>query len=206
MIKADRLQRVAVSPDRGPGEEETKRLRRELSRARSMGATAFMYREKSLGDPDFLNRGEVLRELCRDLEMIFLLNERVAMAGCLDVDAVHATFRSAALSKLRREGAWPGPVGISVHSVDEARSRVEEGYDYLIFGPIHATPSKAAWFEPLGLSSLRKLTASLGSFPVVAIGGFDESRAREAEAAGAVGVAMMRGFFERPEPEDAVDD
>jgi thiamine-phosphate pyrophosphorylase len=76
------------------------------------------------------------------------------------------------------------------------------GASYATFGPVHDTPSKRGLGGPVGVESLR--AAAAVGLPLVALGGMTPERAREAFAAGARGVAAIRGWLEAPDPAAAV--
>lgn len=84
-------------------------------------------------------------------------------------------------------------VGVSTHSLEAARAAEKAGADYVIFGPVFATPSKAAFGPPQGLEDLREICARL-SIPVMAIGGVTAANAGDCLAAGAAGIAAIRSF------------
>ena len=84
-------------------------------------------------------------------------------------------------------------IGASCHSGDEARAAASDGADYIIFGPVFATPSKARFGVPLGIERLREVCSTL-QIPVLAIGGINVSNAAECFQAGAAGIAAIRMF------------
>ncbi len=86
--------------------------------------------------------------------------------------------------------------GASVHDEAEAAAALEAGALFLIYGPVFPTPSKAGILEARGVQALAALTAS-SPVPVIAIGGFTgEEELRQARAAGAHGVAVLRAARE----------
>jgi thiamine-phosphate pyrophosphorylase len=89
-------------------------------------------------------------------------------------------------------------IGVSCHSLESARAAEKGGADYIFFGPVFATPSKAAFGAPQGIERLREVCASL-EIPVLAIGGVNWKNARECVTAGAAGIVAIRLF------QDAVD-
>jgi thiamine-phosphate pyrophosphorylase len=93
-------------------------------------------------------------------------------------------------------------VGVSTHSLDAAESAASAGADYIFFGPIFATPSKAAYGSPQGLERLVEVCASV-TIPVLAIGGITLRNASACFAAGAAGIAAIRLFQDSTDP-DAV--
>jgi thiamine-phosphate pyrophosphorylase len=78
-------------------------------------------------------------------------------------------------------------IGRSTHSLPEVAAALQEGADYVVFGPIWPTPGKG---PALGIDALRE--ASLLAIPVLALGGVETHRIPEAAAAGAWGVAGIR--------------
>jgi len=88
-------------------------------------------------------------------------------------------------------------VGVSCHSVQAAASAASGGADYIIFGPVFATPSKAPFGAPQGLQRLAEVCGSV-SIPVLAIGGITLENASDCFAAGAGGIAAI-GLFQEAE-------
>ena len=84
-------------------------------------------------------------------------------------------------------------VGASCHSVPAALSAARDNADYIFFGPVFATPSKASFGAPQGLSRLAEVCSAI-SIPVLAIGGITLDNASDCFAAGAAGIAAIRLF------------
>ena len=78
-------------------------------------------------------------------------------------------------------------IGVSCHSLESASAAARGGADYIFFGPVFATPSKAAFGAPQGVERLREVCASV-EIPVLAIGGLTREKAGECIAAGAAGI------------------
>jgi thiamine-phosphate pyrophosphorylase len=132
-----------------------------------------------------------------------LINDRLDMAIAAGAGGVHLAERSipvAEAKKCVRERGLPAQflVGVSTHSLEAARAAAGEGADYVIFGPVFATPSKAADGHPQGIERLAEVCRCI-SIPVLAIGGITPENARSCVASGAQGIAGIRIF------QDAVD-
>jgi thiamine-phosphate pyrophosphorylase len=84
-------------------------------------------------------------------------------------------------------------VGASCHSVQSVASAAHDGADYIFFGPVFATPSKARFGAPQGLQRLAE-ACNCVSIPVIAIGGITVDNACDCFAAGAGGIAAIRLF------------
>jgi thiamine-phosphate pyrophosphorylase len=94
-------------------------------------------------------------------------------------------------------------IGASCHSLEAAEGAEHDGADYIFFGPVFATPSKAAFGPPQGLERLAKVCRSV-SIPVLAIGGITAENANSCLQAGVAGLAAIRLFQENPNLADAI--
>jgi thiamine-phosphate pyrophosphorylase len=99
----------------------------------------------------------------------------------------------AAIEWRRSSGRLDFLIGVSCHSLESARAAWRGGADYIFFGPVFATPSKAAFGAPQGIERLREVCASV-EIPVLAIGGVNLENARACLEAGAAGIAAIRLF------------
>jgi thiamine-phosphate pyrophosphorylase len=94
-------------------------------------------------------------------------------------------------------------VGASCHSLEAAKAAEHDGADYIFFGPIFATPSKAAFGAPQGLDRLREVCRD-ASIAIIAIGGITLGNAAACIDAGAAGIAAIRLFQETRNAVDVV--
>jgi thiamine-phosphate pyrophosphorylase len=90
-------------------------------------------------------------------------------------------------------------VGVSCHSLEAAKSAASSGADYIFFGPVFATPSKAAFGSPQGLERLTEVCRSV-NIPVLAIGGITRANISACFSAGASGIAAIRLFQDSADP------
>jgi len=121
-----------------------------------------------------------------------LVNDRSDIARAAGADGVHLTTQSLPVDVVRNIYGAEFLIGVSTHSLDEARVAHVAGADFVVFGPVFETESKRAYGEPRGLDKLRDVTRTLGGFPVVAIGGITLENVDECFQAGARGVATIR--------------
>jgi thiamine-phosphate pyrophosphorylase len=127
-----------------------------------------------------------------------LVNDRLDIALSERAGGVHLGENSLPLpdaKRLRNARAQSQDflIGVSCHSLEAARSAASGGADYLFFGPVFATPSKAAFGAPQGLERLAEVCRAV-SIPVLAIGGITLTNAPACLAAGASGIAAIRLF------------
>jgi thiamine-phosphate pyrophosphorylase len=89
-------------------------------------------------------------------------------------------------------------VGVSTHSIEAALMAERDGADYVFFGPVFATPSKAAFGAPQGLARLTEVCQAV-RIPVLAIGGITIQNAASCTQAGAAGLAAIRLYQDAPD-------
>jgi thiamine-phosphate pyrophosphorylase len=96
-------------------------------------------------------------------------------------------------------------IGVSTHNLGEAQAAAEGGADFLVFGPIFFTPSKAPYGEPVGLDALRAVRAAIKP-PILAIGGIKKANLEQVLAAGADGIAVISAVIAVDDPTSASQD
>lgn len=188
-----------VSPEGwGTGEGDEAQLTR-LIRA-GVGTVQFREKEPRI---DRLERATRMRELCREHGAIFLVNDDLALAQRLDADGVHVGVDDATVAEARAQLGEGKIVGATARTQDRAQRALAEGADYLGVGAIYdATASKADAVTG-GLALLRQMREVYAGRDarIVAIGGITLERAPDCVAAGADGVAMIRGLWGLEDPE-----
>ena len=127
-----------------------------------------------------------------------LVNDRLDVALSQSVGGVHLGENSLPVEEARRLADSrirdkDFLIGVSCHSVEAARAAARGGANYIFFGPVFATPSKAAYGAPQGLARLAEVCRAV-SLPVVAIGGVTLGNAASCLSAGASGIAAIRLF------------
>jgi thiamine-phosphate pyrophosphorylase len=104
----------------------------------------------------------------------------------------------------RRLLGTDGLIGLSVHTVAEARAADPTIIDYLIAGPAFLTDSKPGYGPQLMPEGLAAFAAAT-SIPVIAIGGIFPHNAAECLRAGAAGVAVMGGVMRATDPKTEIE-
>lgn len=139
-----------------------------------------------------------------------LVNDRLDLAVAERAGGVHLGEQSIPVAEARRflkaspaSEALGFLVGVSCHSLAAAQSAAQDGADYVFFGPVFATPSKAAYGPPQGLVRLSEVCRGV-SIPVLAIGGISLQNAGSCVAAGAAGIAGVRLFQDAADPAELV--
>jgi thiamine-phosphate pyrophosphorylase len=178
-----------------------------LTRTRTQDATSHERRRDShfqlyLVTDRLYDIAVTLRQLCTEYGARLLINDRVDIAVAVDADGVHLPADSFKVDDVR---ALLGPeklIGVSAHSVRECKEAGKAGADFVVLGPIFATPSKRIYGEPLGTDAIKEAAAGT-DIPVLAIGGITAERAGRVRNQGAAGVAVISGILQATDPEAA---
>jgi thiamine-phosphate pyrophosphorylase len=172
-------------------------LRDSIRRAAAAGASWIQIREKDLDAGALVEIARFAVVETRAAGARVLLNDRLDVALAANAAGVHLGEKSLPLDTViewrRSTGRSDFLIGVSCHSLESARAAARGGADYIFFGPVFATPSKAAFGAPQGIERLREVCAAV-EIPVLAIGGVNLENARACIAAGAAGVAAIRLF------------
>jgi thiamine-phosphate pyrophosphorylase len=152
------------------------------------GATVIQLRLKTAPTLDVVAVGRPIFELCREADVIFVVNDDVEAALALNADGVHLGRGDVGKELARAAGLV---LGISASSIYEAIAAEQQGATYIGAGPIWETPSKNDAPSPIGLDGLAALCEAV-RVPVIAIGGVDATNVRDCISAGAKGVAVIR--------------
>ena len=148
-------------------------------------------REKQLSARRVFELAGQASQITRNTATKLLINDRADIALAADADGVHLTADSLSAKNIRQN--FPGNfiIGVSTHTLEDVLRAKNEGADFATFSPIFRTPNKG---EPQGLAKLREVCAAAKPFPIVALGGIDETNFELAIKAGAQGVAAIRLF------------
>ena len=164
------------------------------------GVRAVQLREKDLEGRDLYALAERLRALTLRYQAHLLVNDRLDVALAVEADGVHLGQHSFAVKDARRLLGAGKLIGVSTHSRQEITAA--QGADFIVFGPVYYTPSKADYGEPQGLDRLRAAVVH-STVPVFAIGGIKTGRVPEVLETGAHGIAMISALSAAPDPAQA---
>jgi thiamine-phosphate pyrophosphorylase len=200
------LEAARIPSESQPGESVLSRahvLYDSIRRAAAAGAGWIQIREKDLDSRSLVELARFAVAETRATSARVLVNDRLDVALAANAAGVHLGEKSLPLEMVvewrRSAGRSDFLIGVSCHSLEAAKSAAGDGASYLFFGPVFATPSKAAFGAPQGLGPLAEVCRSV-SIPVLAIGGVTLENAAACFAAGASGIAAIRLFQDAPDP------
>jgi thiamine-phosphate pyrophosphorylase len=165
-----------------------------VEEALKAGVKAVQLREKDLGTRELLDMAYKMREITNKYKTKLFINDRVDIALSVEADGVHLGQNSIPTYAVRKIVKDKFMIGVSAHSIEEAKQAEKEGADFITLGPVYKTLSKLKYGQPLGVDIIRKTKAEI-SIPVFAIGGIKEDKIKEVMDAGADGIALISGIL-----------
>jgi thiamine-phosphate pyrophosphorylase len=158
-------------------------------------------RSKHATDARALGWARRIRELAEAHQALFFVNDRFDLALAAEADGVHLGQRDLTPRRLPREARHRLLVGYSTHTLEQIRASREEPIDYVAFGPIFASPTKASEPGPRGIALLTEGARLAQPRPLVAIGGITPGSVGEVVRAGARAVAVISALAAAADPE-----
>ena len=152
------------------------------------GVDAIQLRDKRLDDRTLLARARQLRAATAGSSTLFIVNDRPDVALLCRADGVHVGQEELPVAEVRRLVGPDMLIGVSTHSIEQAREGVLAGADYLGVGPVFASLTKK-FPQFAGLEFVREAAAEI-RLPAFAIGGIDESNVDQVVAQGLRRIAV----------------
>lgn len=168
-------------------------LPQQVEAALKGGATCVQLREKYLDDAAIRAEALEISALCKQYHVPFILNDNVALAAECGADGVHLGQEDMDPAQARQILGPDAIIGVSAHSVAEAKAAVAAGADYLGCGAMFATTTKTDT-TTLPKETLRAICEAV-PVPVVAIGGIHKENLLSLADCGEAGLALVSAIF-----------
>jgi thiamine-phosphate pyrophosphorylase len=175
-----------------PGESELTVLTRFIEEAVESGVDLVQIRERDLSAREVYNLTEAVVRIAEGSQTRVLVNDRADIAASLGA-GVHLTTRSMNPRTVRDAFGEELLIGVSTHNIAEVELAEQGGADFVVFGPVFQTDSKAQYGPPVGIASLREAVSRAG-IPILALGGITISKISDVLEAGAAGFAGISVF------------
>jgi thiamine-phosphate pyrophosphorylase len=180
--------KICVLVDCPSGLEHFSLLVRQLIEAQ---VDVLQLREKNLSDRELLEAGKLLSDLTQNTPVRWVMNDRADLALATGADGVHLGQSDLPVAIARRIVGAGRLIGVSTHSIDQARQAVLEGANYIGVGPVFASATKQ--FDRLaGLELIRQVAAEI-RLPAFAIGGITDKNVSQVVENGLNRIALQ-GF------------
>jgi thiamine-phosphate pyrophosphorylase len=160
-----------------------------FSLALSAGVRNFQYRDKNASRKEIYDTALRLVLMAHESEALFIINDHADIAVAVGADGVHLGQDDLPIEYARKLLGPEKLIGISTHSLKQAKDAQAAGADYIGFGPLFATTTKDAG-QAQGIGALTVVKQAV-AIPVIAIGGITHANVLEVIRAGADGVAVI---------------
>jgi len=180
------------------GRDSLAAFERLVSALVEAGVGMIQLRDKRLDDRQLIGRARRMRELTRGSSTLAIVNDRADVAVAVNADGVHLGQEDLSVKDARDVVGTRMLVGVSTHNIEQARTAVLDGANYLGAGPTF--PSQTKSFEALaGLDYLREVVAEI-RLPTFAIGGIESTNLPDVLATGVTRVAVGAAATGEGEP------
>ena len=169
------------------------------------GIKAVQLREKDLPARELLSMAYRMRKLTMHYHAKLFINDRADIALCAGADGVHLSQGSMPAFAVKRIGSDNLLIGVSTHSLEEAKLAEKEGADFITFGPLYQTPSKLKYGAPVGVEALKKVGEEI-VVPVFGIGGIKRDAIKPVMDSGAHGIAVISGILGEKDIKSAAEE
>ena len=174
-----------------------------LEQAIAGGCRMVQLREKTWPSGTLLPLAERLRARCARASVTFIVNDRVDLAVAVAADGVHLGQEDLPARLARPLLRAAMILGVSTHSVEQARAARDAGADYIAVGSMFPTTTKPD-FQLVGPDLLRKLRGEI-RVPLIGIGGITPANVAQVIRAGADGVAVISAVCGADDPRAATE-
>ena len=159
---------------------------------------ALTLREKDLNKNKYLKLVEKIYPICQKyrIDLILHQNYDLRLDNKYNIKGLHLSYNTfKSLNKNIREELIKKykKIGVSIHSLDEAKEVENLGANYVVAGHIFKTDCKKG-LEPRGLKFVENLSSIL-TIPIFAIGGINQENSHLVINSGAFGVCMMSSLM-----------
>lgn len=199
----DRQQQLAkaqlyVLIDGGISEDSFRQSVRSLLRS---GVDVLQLRDHQLDDRTLIARAKTGTEIAHEFAALFIVNDRADLALAADADGVHVGQEELPAPVARQIVGSRRLVGVSTHSIEQARDAVAQGADYIGCGPVF--PGTTKTFDAyVGTALLSEVSRQI-TIPAFAIGGINAANVQQVVTAGVARIAVTGAVCNAENPATA---
>lgn len=188
----------AITPDLA----DTSELLRKVRLALQGGARVLQYRNKIADAALQLRQASALRDITREFNTTFIVNDDATLAAQVDADGVHLGGEDGSVAAARALLGETKLIGVSCYNrAPLALAAVQQGADYVAFGAFFPSSVKPEAVKA-EFSMLREARHEI-HVPIVAIGGITQQNGAMLIEAGADSLAVISALWDAPDIEQA---
>ena len=170
-----------------------KTLYEQIKEALENGVTCVQLREKNLDEASFIEEAKKISVLCRQYNIPFIVNDNVNVAIASNADGIHIGQEDMGLKDVRKIVGENMIIGISAHTVEEAKFAQENGADYIGIGAVFETSTKND-VDVIPYEKVKSICDAV-DMPKVAIGGINAENILKLKGSKIDGVAVVSAIF-----------
>lgn len=155
----------------------------------SLKVNLIQVREKHLSARALFELTQTVVDLAKGSAIKVLVNDRADIALAAGADGVHLAANSISAKVIRDNFPKDFLIGVSTHNIEEVKRAASDGADFAVFGPVFETPGKDS---VVGVEKLKEVCDAVSAFPILALGGVDETNFNSVLQSGASGFAAIR--------------
>lgn len=174
-----------------------------IEEAIESGVKIVQLREKNLSSKDFYEKALKVKEICKNYEVLFIINDRLDIAQAVEADGVHLGQSDMPIEKAREILKDKFLIGATARNIEEAKKAELLGADYIGSGAIFGTSTKDN-AKKLEIEDLKKIVNSV-KIPVFAIGGININNVSMLKNIGLQGVCSVSGILSEIDCKKAVE-
>jgi len=168
------------------------------------GVSVVQYRDKKLDRSYFLNNSFLLKEICDESSVSFVVNDAVDVARLVNSSFLHVGQSDMEVEFARKLLLSSQCIGTSNNGLAETSVSEGDGSDYLAVGAVYATSTMGkSSRKPVGTETLVEVKSQT-DLPVVAIGGINESNLAEVRTTGVDAACIVSSITCAANPEKSV--
>lgn len=190
MVNRETLQLYAVTDRAWEGRFT---LLEQVEQALKGGVTIVQFRDKNPDKEVFLWEALKIKELCKQYQVPFIINDHVELALEVGASGVHVGLEDTPVCQIRKKVPKDFMIGATAKSVEQAVEAERQGADYLGVGAIFPSPTKKD-AKATSVEELGRICDAV-QIPVVAIGGLTKDNMSVLEGTPISGVALISAIF-----------
>lgn len=166
------------------------------------GVTSVVLRDKFFNDRDFYEQALLIKEICRQLNISLIINDRVDIALSIEADGVHIGKSDIPYDGVRKILPKNMVIGRTAESFEDVLEAENYDLDYLAIVPVFPSLNKPYLEQPFGLEGLKK-ARGLSRHRLLALGGVKPENAHAIKDAGADYLAIGSAICRATSPYEA---
>jgi len=168
------------------------------------GIKMLQLREKNLPDRELIKIGKEIHNITKGTGTKLVINDRPDIAAICEADFLHLGQDDISINDARKI-VGDMKIGLSTHSIEQAKEALKNNPSYIGFGPVYPTNAKAIPDKSVGTEQLKQVLG-FANIPVVAIGGIFPENIKHVIDAGAKNIVMVRYFMQTGEFDKRVNE